>query len=336
MPEGEPKIAGIERAAILLLSLGEQQAAAVLRHMAPKEVQKLGVAMSGLTNVSKERVGAVLANFVQSVQGQTSIGVGSEEYIRKMLVGAFGEQKALSVIDRIDEGNNPKGLDTLKWMEAEAVVGHIRQEHPQIIAIVLAHLDSEQSAEILSKLPDDIRADVLMRVATMDVIPSSALDELNEVLEKQFSGMANIKSAKVGGAKTAADILNLVDGDMENELINKVKESDEELAEQIEDLMLVFEDLAAVPDRGMQALLREVSGDNLILALKGSSDVIKDKVFKNMSQRAAEMMRDDLDAKGPVRLSEVETAQKEILATARRMSEAGDLALGGKGGEEYV
>ena len=336
MPEGERNIAGMERAAILLLSLGEQQAAAVLRHMAPKEVQKLGMAMSGLSNVSKGRVEVVLADFVQTVQGQTAIGVGSEDYIRKMLVGAFGEQKALGVIDRIDQGSNPKGLETLKWMEADTISEHIRLEHPQIIAIVLAHLDSEQSAEILRQLPDDIRADVLMRVATMDAIPSSALDELNEVLEKQFSGKTNTKSAKVGGAKTAADILNLLDGDIESELIDKVKESDEKLAEEIEDLMLVFEDLAAIDDRGMQALLREVPGDNLILALKGGSDVIKEKIFKNMSQRAAEMMRDDLDAKGPVRLSEVETAQKEILAIARRMSEAGDLALGGKGGEEYV
>lgn len=336
MPDGEPKIAGMERAAILLLSLGEQQAAAVLRHMAPKEVQKLGSAMSSLSNISKERVEAVLSNFVETVQGQTAIGVGSEEYIRKMLVGAFGEQKALGVIDRIGQGSNPKGLETLKWMDADAISDHIRLEHPQIIAIVLAHLDSEQSAEILGNLPDEIRTDVLLRVATMDAIPSSALDELNGVLEKQFSGKTNTKSAKVGGAKTAADILNLLDGDIESELIGKVKESDEKLAEEIEDLMLVFEDLAAIDDRGMQTLLRELPGDNLILALKGGSDVMKEKVFKNMSQRAAEMMRDDLDAKGPVRLSEVETAQKEILAIVRRMSEAGDLALGGKGGEEYV
>lgn len=336
MPDLVERISGLERAAIFLLSLGEEQAASILKHMQPKEVQKLGMTMAALTNVPKTRVDTVLGSFVETVQNETGIGIGSQDYIRKMLVSALGEDKASGLIDRIVQGGNTKGLDTLKWMDARAIAELIRLEHPQIIAIVLAYLDGEQSAEIVGELPERLRQDVLMRIATLDGIPPSALNELNEVLEKQFSGRTNMKSTSVGGAKAAANILNFMDSSAESDLIEKIRESDEKLADEIEDLMFVFEDLVDIEDRGFQTLMREVSSDVLAMALKGASDAIKAKVFKNMSQRAAEMLRDDLDAKGPVRLSEVEGAQKEILATARKMSEAGDISLGGKGGEEYV
>lgn len=336
MPDLVERISGLERAAIFLLSLGEEQAASILKHMQPKEVQKLGMTMAALTNVPKTRVDTVLGSFVETVQNETGIGIGSQDYIRKMLVSALGEDKASGLIDRIVQGGNTKGLDTLKWMDARAIAELIRLEHPQIIAIVLAYLDGEQSAEIVGELPERLRQDVLMRIATLDGIPPSALNELNEVLEKQFSGRTNMKSTGVGGAKAAANILNFMDSSAESDLIEKIRESDEKLADEIEDLMFVFEDLVDIEDRGFQTLMREVSSDVLAMALKGASDAIKAKVFKNMSQRAAEMLRDDLDAKGPVRLSEVEGAQKEILATARKMSEAGDISLGGKGGEEYV
>lgn len=336
MPDLVERISGLERAAIFLLSLGEEQAASILKHMQPKEVQKLGMTMAALTNVPKTRVDTVLGSFVETVQNETGIGIGSQDYIRKMLVSALGEDKASGLIDRIVQGGNTKGLDTLKWMDARAIAELIRLEHPQIIAIVLAYLDGEQSAEIVGELPERLRQDVLMRIATLDGIPPSALNELNEVLEKQFSGRTNMKSTGVGGAKAAANILNFMDSSAESDLIEKIRESDEKLADEIEDLMFVFEDLVDIEDRGFQTLMREVSSDVLAMALKGASDAIKAKVFKNMSQRAAEILRDDLDAKGPVRLSEVEGAQKEILATARKMSEAGDISLGGKGGEEYV
>ena len=336
MPDLVERISGLERAAIFLLSLGEEQAASILKHMQPKEVQKLGMTMAALTNVPKTRVDTVLGSFVETVQNETGIGIGSQDYIRKMLVSALGEDKASGLIDRIVQGGNTKGLDTLKWMDARAIAELIRLEHPQIIAIVLAYLDGEQSAEIVGELPERLWQDVLMRIATLDGIPPSALNELNEVLEKQFSGRTNMKSTGVGGAKAAANILNFMDSSAESDLIEKIRESDEKLADEIEDLMFVFEDLVDIEDRGFQTLMREVSSDVLAMALKGASDAIKAKVFKNMSQRAAEILRDDLDAKGPVRLSEVEGAQKEILATARKMSEAGDISLGGKGGEEYV
>ena len=337
MPEVNiSKITGIERAAILLLSLGEQDAAAVLMHMGPKEVQKVGSAMATLSNVSKDQVAAVLQDFATTVDNQTALGVGSEDYIRKVLVSALGEDKAGGVIDRILLGRNTKGLEALKWMDPRAVAEIIRLEHPQIIAIVLSYLEADQSAEVLGHLPERTRPDILMRIASLDGIQPSALHELDEILEKQFSGNTNVKSSSVGGVKAAANILNFVDSSQEGAIMDTIKEIDAEVGQKIQDLMFVFDNLIDIDDRGIQALLREVSSDSLLLALKGSDEGIKEKIFKNMSKRAAEMLRDDLEAKGPVKLSEVEGAQKEILAIARRMSEAGDIVLGGKGADQYV
>lgn len=330
------KINGTERAAILLLSLGEQDAAAVLKHMGPKEVQKVGAAMATLSNVSKDQVAAVLEDFANTVENQTALGVGSEEYIRKVLVSALGEDKAGGVIDRILLGRNTKGLEALKWMDPRAVAEIIRLEHPQIIAIVLSYLEADHSAEVLGHLPERTRPDILMRIASLDGIQPSALHELDEILEKQFSGNTNVKSSSVGGVKAAANILNFVDSSLEGAIMDTIREIDADVGQKIQDLMFVFDNLAEVDDRGIQALLREVSSDSLLLALKGSDELIKEKIFKNMSKRAAEMLRDDLEAKGPVKLSEVEGAQKEILAIARRMSEAGDIVLGGKGADQYV
>ena len=327
---------GAERAAIFLLTLGEQSAAAVLRHMGPKEVQQVGMAMANIKNVSKTVVGRVLEDFVSTVEEQTSLGVSSEDYIRTVLVQALGEEKAGALIDRILLGRSSKGLEALKWMDARAVAESVRDEHPQIIAIVLTYLESDHAAEVLSYLPEALRTDLLMRVALLDGIQPSALDELDEILEKQFANNKATTSANVGGIKLAADILNFMDTAVEGEIIEQIVSKDEELAQQIQDLMFVFGDLAAVDDRGIQALLREVSSDSLITALKGADEVLKEKIFKNMSKRAAETLRDDLEAKGPVRLSEVEAAQKEILVIARRMAESGDLMLGNKGGGGYV
>lgn len=338
MPEASGQTpGGSERAAILLLTLGEQYASEVLKHMGPKEVQKLGSSMAALSNVSKDQVGTVLSDFCTTVDNQTALGVGSDDYIRNVLISALGEDKASGVLDRILAGSNSKGLEALKWMEARSVAEIIRLEHPQIIAIVLAYLDSDQSAEVLALFPERVRVDVLMRVATLDGIQPSALHELDEIMERQFSGdnTSNVKSSSVGGIKTAANILNNMDTSIEAGLLEKVKEADGDLGQKIQDHMFVFENLLEVDDRGIQSLLREVSSENLLLALKGADQAMKDKIFKNMSKRAAEMLRDDLEAKGPVKLSEVEAAQKEILTVARRMADAGQLALGGSG-EEYV
>jgi flagellar motor switch protein FliG len=336
MAEGKSKLNGTDRAAVLLLALGEANATEVLKHMGPKEVQKLGSAMAAMTNVPRDQVTVVLENFSTTVQEQTALGVDSDEYIRSVLVGALGEDKAQGLMDRILLGGSNKGLEALKWMDARAVAELIRLEHPQIQAIVLSYLDNDHAAEVIKFFPERTRHDVLLRIATLDGIQPSALQELDEILERQFAGNQNVQSSSVGGVKSAADILNFVDSAIEGEIMEAIKDADAELGQKIQDLMFVFDNLIDVDDRGIQSLLREVSSETLILALKGAEEGMKEKIFSNMSKRAAEMMRDDLENKGPVRLSEVEGAQKEILSIARRMSESGELALGGTGAEQFV
>ena len=331
-----PKLTKVDKAAILLLSLGETDAAQVLRHMGPKEVQRVGVAMAQMRNVHREQVEQVMTEFVASVGDQTSLGVGSDTYIRKMLTSALGEDKANGLIDRILLGGNTSGLDSLKWMEPRAVADVIRFEHPQIQAIVVAYLDPDQAGEVLGHFDHKVRLDIILRVSSLNTVQPAALKELNTILEKQFAGNSTTSRTTLGGIKRAADIMNFLDSSVEGALMDSIREVDEDLSGQIEDLMFVFNNLKDVDDRGIQALLREVSSDVLVVALKGADDGVKEKIFKNMSKRASELLRDDLEAKGPVRVSDVETAQKEILTIARRMAEAGEIVLGGKGGEEMI
>ncbi|MBA1291069.1 flagellar motor switch protein FliG [Pseudomonas japonica] len=331
-----PKLTKVDKAAILLLSLGESDAAQVLRHMGPKEVQRVGVAMAQMRNVHREQVEEVMTEFVASVGDQTSLGVGSDGYIRKMLTQALGEDKANGLIDRILLGGNTSGLDSLKWMEPRAVADVIRYEHPQIQAIVVAYLDPDQAGEVLGHFDHKVRLDIVLRVSSLNTVQPAALKELNTILEKQFAGNSTTARTTLGGIKRAADIMNFLDSSVEGQLMDSIREIDSELSGQIEDLMFVFNNLKDVDDRGIQALLREVSSEVLVVALKGADDGIKEKIFKNMSKRASELLRDDLDSKGPVRVSDVETAQKEILTIARRMAEAGEIVLGGKGGEEMI
>ncbi|MCH8496920.1 MAG: flagellar motor switch protein FliG [Marinobacter sp.] len=327
------KIPRVEQAAILLMSLGESDAAQILKHMGPKEVQRVGVAMAQMRDVSKDDVTYVMGEFVEAVGGQTGLGIGNDEYIRAMLTQALGDEKAASLIDRILVGGNTTGLDTLKWMEPRAVADMIRYEHPQIQAIVVSYLDPDQSAEILATLDEKVRLDVMMRIASLETIQPQALQELNDILERQFSGGATGQASRIGGVKRAADIMNFMDRSIEGRLMDSIKDMDPDLASTIEDLMFVFDNLKDVDDRGIQALLREVSSDVLVVALKGSDEAVKEKIFKNMSKRAAELLQDDLEAKGPVKVSEVEAAQKDIITIARRMAEAGEISLGGAGEE---
>ncbi len=336
MAEATPKLSGAEQAAVLLMSLGESAAAEIMKHLGPKEVQKVGEAMATIGNVTKGQVTNVVSDFAETLGTHTALGTGNEDYLRNVLNNALGNEKAGQLIDRILIGRSSKGLEALKWMEPRAIAEIIRFEHPQIIAIVLSYLDSDQAAAVLSLLAENLQSDVLMRIASLDGIQPSALQELDEILEKQFEGTgSSIKSSSVGGTKTAANILNFMDTTLEVKLMEKVKEMDSDMGQAIEDLMFVFDNLIDLDDRSVQALLREVSSDSLILALKGADEGLKEKIFKNMSKRAAEMLRDDLEARGPVRVSDMENAQKEILAIARRMAEAGDISLGGAG-EEFV
>jgi len=335
MPDAPADFSGVQRAAILLMSLGEGQAAEVLKHMGAKEVQKVGSAMATISSVSKEQADTVLQQFIGAMDGQTSLGVGADDYVRKVLVSALGEDKAGGIIDRILLGRNTKGLDALKWMEPRAVAELIRNEHPQIMAIVLAHLDSDHAAEVLQNVAENKRGDVLMRIATLDGIQPSALAELDEIMERQFAGQGALKASTVGGVKSAANILNFLGGAMEEKLLKSIGEVDQTLGQKIQDLMFTFDDLAEVDDKSMQALLRDIPGDKLGIALKGADPKVREKITKNMSKRAAEMLVEDMEAKGPVRLADVEAAQKEILAAARKLADAGTIQLGGKS-EEFV
>jgi flagellar motor switch protein FliG len=336
MSEAVSKQNGVEKAAILLLTLGESEAAQILKHMGAKDVQRVGAAMAALSNVTREQVNAVLGEFTTSVERQTSLGVGSDEFVRKVLVEALGEDKASGLIDRIRVGGERKGLEQLKWMDSRAVAELVRHEHPQIISIVLAYLEPDQAAEVLSALPENMRPDLVMRVASLEGVRPSALSELDEIMEKQFAGGNAGKTSALGGLKVAANIMNVVEASKSQTILAEIAKADGDLQNKIQDLMFVFDDLVAVDDRGMQELLRQVPSDQLLLALKGADDDLKAKVFKNMSQRAAETLKEDLESRGPVKLSDVETAQKEILAAARKLAEAGTISLGGGGQEQYV
>jgi flagellar motor switch protein FliG len=335
MPEKEVNRNGTERAAILLLTLGEQEAAQILKHMSAKEVQRVGLAMAKVKNVSRVEVEKVVSDFTTNVEAQTSVGVGADEFLRKALVNALGEDKASAIIDRISIGRSTKGLEALKWLDARAVCELVRMEHPQMIAIVLAYLEPDHAAEVLQLLPSGVRSDVVVRIASLDGVQPTALTELDDIIEKQFSGNSAAKTSVLGGPKAAANIMNALEPSHEIAVMEQIKKSDEALGQLIEDLVFVFDDLGGIDDRSMQELLRQVPGDQLLLALKGADESLKDKIFKNMSQRAAEMLKDDLEAKGPVRVADVEAAQKVILQTARKLAAAGTIALGGKG-EEFV
>lgn len=330
------KLEGVEKAAILLLSLSEEDAAQILKHLEPKQVQKLGTEMAKVDDMTQTKITAVHKHFIEEIQNYSTIGFQSQDFVRRALTAALGEDKAANLIDQIMMGTGAKGLDSLKWMDSKQVASIIRNEHPQIQTIVLSYLEPEQSAEILAQFPEKVRLDLLMRIANLEEVQPAALQELNEIMEKQFAGQAGTQAAKMGGLKSAADIMNYLDTAIEGQLMDAIREQDEEMSQQIQDLMFVFDNLVDVDDRGIQAILREVQQDALLKAIKGADEELRVKITKNMSKRAAEMLLDDLEALGPVRISEVETAQKEILSVARRLADSGEIMLGGGGGEEFL
>ncbi|MEH6616224.1 MAG: flagellar motor switch protein FliG [Porticoccus sp.] len=335
MTEVVSELSGVQRAAIFLLGVGEDGAAAIMRHMAPKEVQSVGEAMAGLSDVSNEQIAAVVQEFSEKVSKVNPIGIGAGDFTRRVMVQALGENKARSMLSKVMPSGSNKGMDALKWMDARSVAGLIKQEHPQIVAIVLVSLEGDHAAQVLSLLPVEIRADVMLRIARLDMIDPSALKELDQVLEKQLGKSQKFPPTAVEGMSTAAAILNNMDTTAEAELMESMKQVDGELSEKINDMMFVFDNLLDVDDRGMQRLIREISVDSLVIALKGVDDRVKDKFFNNMSSRAAEMLKEDLEAKGPTKLSEVEEAQKEILNIAIRLADDGEISLG-KGGGDFV
>mgnify|MGYP000978168159 CR=1 FL=1 len=327
---------GIEKAAILLVSLGEEQAAEVLKHLGPREVQKIGHAMAALKSVPRTRVETVLDDFNKTAQESAAMHVDSDAYVRSVLTKALGDDKASNLISRILQGGDTAGIEGLKWMDAPTVADLIKNEHPQIIATILVHLDHDQASDILNQFTERLRIDVVLRIATLEGIQPAALKELNDVMMRILSGSSNIKKAAMGGVRPVAEILNFMGSANETAVVDAIREYDPDLAQKILDEMFVFENLNDLDDRSIQLLLREIQSDSLILAMKGASPELREKIFKNMSQRAAEMLREDLEARGPVRLSEVEAEQKEILKIVRRLADEGQIVLGGSGGEQMI
>jgi len=328
---------GVTKGAILMLALGEEGASEVMKYLGPREVQKLGEAMTSMKAIPQEEVETVLQHLNEVADQNSSLGLDSDDYIRSVLKKALGDDKANSLLNRIlGGGGDASGIESLKWMDAESVADLIHNEHPQTIATILVHLERDQACEVLSCFTERLRNDVLLRIATLSGVQPTALRELNDVLTKLLSGNDVMKKQPMGGTRAAADILNFMSGDNEQSAMEYLKSYDPDMAQTIMDEMFVFENILEIEDRGIQLLLREVQSDSLIIALKGASEEMREKIFKNMSQRAAEMMREDLESKGPVRLSEVEAQQKEILMIIRRLADEGQITLGAKGEEQYV
>ena len=326
---------GLSKSAILLMSLGEDEAAEVFKHLGPREVQKIGAAMAALKSVSRDEMTTVVDEFCEQAEERSAVSAASPDYIRNVLKKALGDDRSASLIDRILQASDTSGIDGLKWMDASSVAELIANEHPQIVATILVHLDRDQASEILKLLPETTRSDVLLRIATLDGIQPAALRELNDVLTQLLAGSKNMKKSTMGGVRTAAEMLNSL-GSNNEAVMAAIKEHDAELAQKIMDEMFVWEDLLALDAKAIQLLLREVQSESLILALKGSSEELRDKIFSNMSQRAAAMLKEDLEAKGMVRVSEVETQQRRILQIVRNLAESGQIVLGGKAEDAYV
>ena len=328
---------GISKSAILLLSLGEDEAVGVLKHLTPREVQKIGTSMARLKKLSREQVDSVISEFCSQPKDKTTaLALDAENYARAVLHRTLGEYRSADIINRILEGSDTSGIEGLKWIDSPSVAELIKGEHPQIIATILVHLDRDQASGILGQLPEQLRNDVLLRIATLEGIQPSALRELNDVLTDLLSGSENINNSPVGGIRTAAEIINFMGSADETSVLGNLREFDPELAQKIMDQMIVFENLMDIDDRGIQLVLREIQSDALSVALKGAAEDVREKIFKNMSNRASEILREDMEAMGPVKVSEVEAQQKQILQVVRRLSDEGAIAFRGKGDESYV
>lgn len=335
MPDDRPgdaleALEGPERAAILLMTLGEEKAAEILRHMTPDEVQTLGTAMTSINTITQQHIRGVLDTFIENLGNQSALSIGTQDFLHKTLTGALGRDKANNMMSQVLIDSNPKGLETLKWMESSSVANVIRNEHPQIIAIVLAHLSRDKAGAVLDLLSEEIQTDVMVRVASLDKVHPAALEELDEIMQRRFEEEPDVVITGIGGIDAAAEILNSVSSETEKRVFESFKDLDGDMSDKIQEKMFVFENLLALDDRGMQLLLRGIAQDKVVKALKGASEEIQEKVFRNVSKNASDMMRDDLQATGPMRLKDVEDVQKEIMAIAQRLADEGQISLGGK------
>ena len=326
----------VEDAAILLMSLGEEEASNVFKHLAPKEVQKLGETIAKLKVVGRVRVEAVLTRFDAIAETQSTLVTDTDEYVRSVLRKALGNDKANLLLDRILQGSDVSSIESLKWMDAASVAELLRNEHPQIIAAILSHLDYDQSSSVLRVFTERQRNEVLVRIATLDGIQPMALKDLNEVMSQVLAGGERMRKSNLGGVKTAAEIINMLGSSIEASVLDYIREADSDLAQKIMDNMFTFDDLEKIDDKGIQAVLKEVQSESLVVALKGASAELREKVLRNMSTRAAETLREDLESRGPVRLSEVESEQKEMLKIVRRLIDEGTIVMAGGADDQFV
>ena len=327
---------GLQKAAVLMFALGEDAAAQVMKFLEPREVQKLGLLMSTMTSVSTDSLSGVLNELRSEASKNKTFNVDSQDYISGVLNKALGDDKASNLLNRILTKSDSTGIDNLKWMDAKAVANLIYNEHPQIIATILLHLPALQASEILTEFTERTRIDVLLRITTLDGIQPLILNDLNEVLTNLLTGNDSLRKKPLGGIKAAASIMNFLNTDIESVAMSKIKDFDESIAEQINEEMFVFDNIVDIADRDIQAILLEIPSEGLIIALKGAKEEIKNKILKNMSGRAAEMMLEDLNSKGPVRLSEVEKQQKEILIIIRRLADEGQITISSGGEDDFV
>ena len=329
------RMSGTDRSAVIMLLLGEQQAADVIRFMSPREVNAVGTAMVGVADLSQDLVNLVLDDFVSTIKTQTNLGLGTPGYVENVFRRALGDEKAATVLGKIMPPASSKGLEILQWMDAKSIGEMVSKEHPQIIAIILSVLEHDIAAQVLGYIPDTKRAEIIQRVASLDTVQPSAMAELEGIMAEQFTNSSSAKAASLGGIETAAQIMNFANVAIESSVMSGVSDLDQELASLIQDKMLTFENMAEIDNRGMQTLLRSIEQDMLMSALRGADEATKDKFLSNMSERARDLLVDDMEAKGPIRVSEVEAAQKGIMQIARKLSDDGEIMLAGAG-EAFV
>ena len=328
-------LSGTQKCAILMLLLGEDEASEILKNLSPREVQQLGSAMYSVAEVDQETVNLVLDEFLSIIKAQTSIGLGADTYIRRMLIKALGEDKAGSVLTRITPSSSAHGIEILQWMDARSIAEMIESEHPQIIGLIIAHLDYAVAADVLVLLPDDKQAEVLHRIATLDSVQPEAIEQLEKVMQLQFQANTSLRASKIGGVKAAAKIMNFTQSATESRIMRNLVKINKDLMTDIQENMYVFENLTAVDDKNLGVLMRNIEPEDLAIALKGADERLRDKILGCMSARAAASIIDEMEAKGPMRVTEVQEAQKRIIAVARKLSDAGTMVLAGRG-DDYV
>ena len=330
------RLSGTQKSAILMMLLGEEEAAEILKNLSPKEVQHLGGAMYSVRNTDQETVNAVLDEFLTIIKKQTSLGLGAGNYIRNVLNRALGADKAQSVLSRITPASSERPIEILDWMDGRSIAELLQDEHPQIIALIISYLDYGQASDVLNLLPEDLQAEIVQRIATLETVDPEALRELELVMQMKFKANTSLRSTKVGGVKAAAKIMNFTKANMEKRILGAIRRNDKDLMQAIQDNMFTFDNLGMSDDRSLQTLLRSVEPEDLIMALKGATVELQEKLFGCMSTRAAANIKDEMEVLGPVRLTEVQTSQKQIIEVARKMADEGTIVLAGRGGDEMV